>query len=203
MKLNKYWEGFCCYVLAVSTTLKKVFSRCNFGDNYVQVPSSCIPTCSHCIYYCSLPPSSASPSSLLKVPIIYSPCKIYTDALPRELGTSPWMILWCSSIVIARGSGQLALNINIWILIKNRLNIYLFLSPFIGLSSLLEGSIQLPFRYTSYYNKNVNLKSKFFSFMFIKWRADLCIFRQISVWFVRPKRNIIQINVLKSRNYRE
>ena len=39
MKLNKYWESFCYYVLEVSTTLKKVFWRCNFSDNYVQVPS--------------------------------------------------------------------------------------------------------------------------------------------------------------------
>ena len=40
MKLNKYWKSFRCYVLVISTTLKKVFSRCNFSDNYVQVPSS-------------------------------------------------------------------------------------------------------------------------------------------------------------------
>ena len=40
MKLNKYWESFCCYVLVVSTTPKKVFSRCNFSNNYVQVLSS-------------------------------------------------------------------------------------------------------------------------------------------------------------------
>ena len=37
MKLNKYRESFCCYVLVVSTTPKTVFSRCNFSDNYVQV----------------------------------------------------------------------------------------------------------------------------------------------------------------------
>ena len=40
MKLNKYWKNFCCYVLVVPTTLKKVFSRCNFSDNFVQVLSS-------------------------------------------------------------------------------------------------------------------------------------------------------------------
>ena len=40
MKLNKYWESFCCYVLVLSRTLKKVFSRCNFSDNSVQVLSS-------------------------------------------------------------------------------------------------------------------------------------------------------------------
>ena len=40
MKLNKYPESFCCYVLEVSTTLKMVFSRCNFSDNSVQVLSS-------------------------------------------------------------------------------------------------------------------------------------------------------------------
>ena len=70
MKLNKYWESFCCYIFVVSTTLKQVFSRCNFSDNYVQVPTLCIPTCSYCIYYCSLPSSSASPSSLL-LPILW------------------------------------------------------------------------------------------------------------------------------------
>ena len=36
MKLNKYWESFCFYVLLVPTTLKKkVFSHCNSNDNYV------------------------------------------------------------------------------------------------------------------------------------------------------------------------
>ena len=40
IKLNKYWESFCFYVLVVSITLKKVFSRCNFSDNYVQALSS-------------------------------------------------------------------------------------------------------------------------------------------------------------------
>ena len=40
MKLNKYWESFCCYVLVLSTTLKKVFSRCNFSDKSVQVLNS-------------------------------------------------------------------------------------------------------------------------------------------------------------------
>ena len=40
MKLNKYWENFCCYVLVVPTTLKKVFPRCNFSDNYVQMLNS-------------------------------------------------------------------------------------------------------------------------------------------------------------------
>ena len=40
MKLNKYLESFCCYVLVFSTTLKKIFSLCNFSDNYVQVPCS-------------------------------------------------------------------------------------------------------------------------------------------------------------------
>ena len=40
MKLNKYRESFCCYVLVLSTTLKNVFSRCNFSDNYVQALSS-------------------------------------------------------------------------------------------------------------------------------------------------------------------
>ena len=70
MKLNIYWESFCCYFLVVSTTLKKVFSLFNFSDNYVPVPSSCIPTCTYCIYYCSLPSSSASPSSLLNLPIL-------------------------------------------------------------------------------------------------------------------------------------
>ena len=39
-KLNKYWESFCCYVLVVSTTLKKIFSRCNFSENSVQALSS-------------------------------------------------------------------------------------------------------------------------------------------------------------------
>ena len=38
MKLNKYLESFCCYVLLVSTTLKNVFSRSNFSDNSVHVP---------------------------------------------------------------------------------------------------------------------------------------------------------------------
>ena len=40
MKLNKYWESFAYYVIVVLTTLKKVFSRSNFSDNSVQVPSS-------------------------------------------------------------------------------------------------------------------------------------------------------------------
>ena len=40
MKLNKYWDNFCCYVLVDPTTLKKVFSRCNFSDNFMQVLSS-------------------------------------------------------------------------------------------------------------------------------------------------------------------
>ena len=35
MKLNKYWESFCCYVL-----VKKGFSRCNFSDNSVLVLNS-------------------------------------------------------------------------------------------------------------------------------------------------------------------
>ena len=39
MKLNKYRESFCCYVLVVPTTLKKVFSRSNFSDNSVLVLS--------------------------------------------------------------------------------------------------------------------------------------------------------------------
>ena len=39
MKLNKYWESFFCFVLVISITQKKVFSRCNFSDNYVQVLS--------------------------------------------------------------------------------------------------------------------------------------------------------------------
>ena len=33
-------RSFCCYVLVVPTTLKKIFSRFNFSDNYVQVPTS-------------------------------------------------------------------------------------------------------------------------------------------------------------------
>ena len=40
MKPNKYQELICCYVLAVLRILKKVFSRSNFSDNSVQVPSS-------------------------------------------------------------------------------------------------------------------------------------------------------------------
>ena len=49
-------------------TLKKIFSRCNFSDNYVQVSSSMHTNVQllYLIYYCSLP----SPSSLLKVPTI-------------------------------------------------------------------------------------------------------------------------------------
>ena len=39
MKPNKYWESYC-YVVIVSTTLKKVFSRCNISDNSVQLVSS-------------------------------------------------------------------------------------------------------------------------------------------------------------------
>ena len=37
MKLYKYRESFCCYVLVVLTTLKKVLSRCNCSKNFVQV----------------------------------------------------------------------------------------------------------------------------------------------------------------------
>ena len=40
MKLKKYWESFCCYVLVVTTTPKEVFSRCNLSENSVQVLSS-------------------------------------------------------------------------------------------------------------------------------------------------------------------
>ena len=32
MKLNKCWESFCCYVLVVPKTLKKVFSPANCSD---------------------------------------------------------------------------------------------------------------------------------------------------------------------------
>ena len=59
----------CCNVLVVSTTLKKVFPRCNYSENFVQVLSSMHFNVQLLyIYYCSLPSSSASPSSLLKVP---------------------------------------------------------------------------------------------------------------------------------------
>ena len=37
MKLYKYRESFCCYVLVVLTTLKKVVSRCKSIENFVQV----------------------------------------------------------------------------------------------------------------------------------------------------------------------
>ena len=66
MKLNKYQEPICCYVLAVLRTSKKAFSRSDFSDNSVQVPTLMHSNGRYCIYYCSLP--SVSPSSLLKVP---------------------------------------------------------------------------------------------------------------------------------------
>ena len=40
MKLNKYGESFCCYILVVFTTPKKVFSRSNLSKNSMQVVSS-------------------------------------------------------------------------------------------------------------------------------------------------------------------
>ena len=74
MKLNKYQELICCYVLVVLRTPKKVFSRSNFSYNVThytgRCSAQCIPTCSYCIYYCSLSSLLASPSSLLKVPNI-------------------------------------------------------------------------------------------------------------------------------------
>ena len=39
IKLNKYQELICYYVLAIPKTPKKVFSRSNFSDNSVQVLS--------------------------------------------------------------------------------------------------------------------------------------------------------------------
>ena len=39
VKLNKYQKLICCYILAVLRTPKKVFSRSNFSNNSVQVPS--------------------------------------------------------------------------------------------------------------------------------------------------------------------
>ena len=40
MKLNKYYERICYYVLAVLRTAKKFFSRSNFSENSMRVPSS-------------------------------------------------------------------------------------------------------------------------------------------------------------------
>ena len=37
---KKYWESFFYYVLVVPTTLKQVFSRCTFSENYMQVVNS-------------------------------------------------------------------------------------------------------------------------------------------------------------------
>ena len=39
MKLNKYQESICCYVLEVLTALQKAFSRSNFSDIFVEVLS--------------------------------------------------------------------------------------------------------------------------------------------------------------------
>ena len=39
MKLNKYRASSSCSVLVVPRTLKKVFPRCNFSENFVQVQS--------------------------------------------------------------------------------------------------------------------------------------------------------------------
>ena len=40
MKLNKHFESYFYYVFVVLTTLKKVFSRWNFSNNYAQALSS-------------------------------------------------------------------------------------------------------------------------------------------------------------------
>ena len=66
MKLNKYQELICCYVLAVLRTPKKSFHVLILATTPCRCLARCIPTCRYCIYYCSLP--SESSSSLLKVP---------------------------------------------------------------------------------------------------------------------------------------
>ena len=40
IELNKDWERFCYDVHVTPTTLKKVFSRSSFSENYVQLLSS-------------------------------------------------------------------------------------------------------------------------------------------------------------------
>ena len=86
MKLNKYQELICCYVLAVPRTLKKIFSRSNSSDNPCRSWARCIPTCSYCIYYCSLS-ASALLSSLLKVPSVSMPDWIFYDTADKILET--------------------------------------------------------------------------------------------------------------------
>ena len=94
MKLNrKYRESFCCYVLVVPTTLKKVFPGCNFSDNSVQVLSSMHSNMQLLYLLLFLPSSSASPSSLLKV--------LTTDTRDFALHTQPWK-LWHGSKYISR-----------------------------------------------------------------------------------------------------
>ena len=67
---NKYWESFCSYVLVVRTTLKKVFSRSNFSDNSAQVLSPMHSNVQLLYLLLFFAVSSASPSSLRKVPNI-------------------------------------------------------------------------------------------------------------------------------------
>ena len=69
MKLNKYWEHFCYYVLVVPRTLIKVFS-CSATP--CRCLARCIQTCSYFIYYCSLLSASASLSLLPKVPTAFT-----------------------------------------------------------------------------------------------------------------------------------
>ena len=60
VKLNKYWERFCYYVLVVHV-LNLAITRAS---------ARCIPTCS-----CSLSSASASPASLLTVPSMHWPIR--------------------------------------------------------------------------------------------------------------------------------
>ena len=90
IKLNKYRESFCCYVLIVLTTLKKVFSLSKLATNLCRCSARCIPMCSYCMYYCSLPSPQPSPlhphyiKSLITttlIPFIYD--EVYSITLVR------------------------------------------------------------------------------------------------------------------------
>ena len=66
MQLNKYWESFFYYVLVVPTTLKQVFSRCNFSDNSVQEVSLMHSNLQLLYYYCPLPSSPSRRPNCLR-----------------------------------------------------------------------------------------------------------------------------------------
>ena len=84
MKLNKYRERFSYCVLVVSTTLKKVFSRCNYSDSHVQVPSLMHSNLQLLYLLCSLPSRARARSSSAR-PLLSS---ISLSPIPCTLNTT-------------------------------------------------------------------------------------------------------------------